>query len=577
MALVALLYIEFEVFCMSYYLKKTRLKGRTYLSIDESFYSAEKKGTAHRCFKSLGSVETHIQNGIENPIEYFQKEVDKMNKERKNEKSKVKTIGEVPPITHLGYFLLKSIMDKLNVKKYIDYFKLTNTFNYDLFELLSALIYARCVKPCSKRKTYSDVIPNLYEKSEYSYNQLLSGLTFLGENYSKFIEIFNEQVKNVYGTNTEKTYFDCTNFYFEIDREDEFRRKGPSKENRHDPIVGLGLLLDKNQIPIGMKLYNGNESEKPVLREVINKLKEQNNIQGRTIHIADKGLNCAENIAYSLIEGDGYIFSKSVKQLPDIEKKWILLNNDYTEIIDKKSNKLIYKYKSCIDEFPYTLKDENGKTKIVKIKEKRLVVYSQKLAEKHLYEINKLADKALSLKLSHAKKEEYGECSKYVKFTDKEGKKAKVSINQAAIEKDKKLAGYNLFVTSEINMPDKEIYTAYHNLWRIEETFRIMKSNLDARPVFVQKRETIQGHFLICYLSVLLERLLQFNVLKSEYGTEEIFDFIRDFNVTKAETKYINTAKNSLIIQNLAKMFNLPLIDYFLSENDIKKIMNFKL
>ena len=204
-------------------------------------------------------------------------------------------------------------------------------------------------------------------------------------------------------------------------------------------------------------------------------------------------------------------------------------------------------------------------------------MYSAKLAEKHLYEINKLADKALLLKLSKAKKEEYGECSKYVNFTDKEGEKAKVSINQAAIDRDKALAGYNLFVTSEINMPDNEIYTAYHNLWRIEETFRIMKSNLDAGPVFVQKRETIQGHFLICYLSVLIERLLQFNVLKSRYGAEEIFDFIKGFNVTKGETKYINTAKNSLLIQDLAKMFNLPLTDYFLSQSDIKKIMNFNL
>ena len=564
---------------MSYYLKKTRLKGRTYLSIDESFYSSEKKGTAHRCFKSLGSVETHIKNGIENPIEFFQKEVDKLNNEKKREKLKSKTISDIPPVTHLGYFPLKSIMDKLNVKKYIDYFKLSNTFNYDLYELLSSLIYARCIEPCSKRKTLIDVLPNLYDKTNYSYNQLLSGLTFLGENYSKFIEIFNEQVNNLYGINTDKTYFDCTNFYFEIDREDDFRKKGVSKENRRDPIVGLGLLLDRNQIPIGMKLYSGNESEKPVLRDVINKLKEQNNIKGRTIHIADKGLNCADNITYSKINGDGYIFSKSVKQLPEIEKKWLLSNNDYTEVRDKRdnNNKLIYKYKSCIDEFPYQIQDENGKKITVKLKEKRLVVYSSKLAEKQLYEINKLTDKALSLKLSQAKKEEYGECSKYVNFIDNEGKKAKVSINQAAIDKDKALAGYNLFVTSEINMPDNEIYTAYHNLWRIEETFRIMKSNLDTRPVFVQKRETIQGHFLICYLSVLLERLLQFNVLKNKFSAEEIFSFIRGFNVTKGETKYINTAKYSSIIQSLSDLSNLPLINYFLSESDIKKIMNFKL
>ena len=186
-------------------------------------------------------------------------------------------------------------------------------------------------------------------------------------------------------------------------------------------------------------------------------------------------------------------------------------------------------------------------------------------------------DKAFALKLSQAKKEEYGECSKYVNFTDNEGKKAKVSINQKAIDKDKALAGYNLLVTSEIEMSDSEIYTTYHNLWRIEETFRIMKSNLDARPVFVQKRETIQGHFLICYLSILLERIMQFNVLKNKYCANEIFEFIKKFNAVKGETKYINTAKNSDLIQDLKNMLNLPLTNYFLSEKDIEKIMNFKL
>jgi len=123
-----------------------------------------------------------------------------------------------------------------------------------------------------------------------------------------------------------KSYFDCTNFYFEIDREDDFRKKGPSKENQKSPIVGLGLLLDSNQNPIGMKMYPGNESEKPIIRDVISHLKKQNNITGKTIHVADKGLNCAENIAFSKTNGDGYLFSKSVKGLSEKEKVWVLLD-----------------------------------------------------------------------------------------------------------------------------------------------------------------------------------------------------------------------------------------------------------
>ncbi len=558
---------------MAYYLKKTKLKGRTYLSIDESFYSHEKKGTAHKVYKSLGSVETHLKNGIKDPIAHFQEEVDELNK-LKN-KDGIKKISDKSPILYLGYFLLKSILDKLSIKKYVDYFKLTNEFKYDLYELLSSLVYARSVNPCSKNRTFHEVLPNLYHSSIYSYDQLLDGLSFLGNNYEKFIELFTAQVEDVYGVDTSKTYFDCTNFYFEIDREDDFRKKGPSKENQKSPIVGLGLLLDSNQIPIGMKMYPGNESEKPIIRDVINHLKKQNNITGKTIHVADKGLNCAENIAFSKTNGDGYLFSKSVKGLSEREKVWVLLEQDFNEIKDK-NGKVVYRYKSCVDKFPYTVEHE-GKKVTVNLTEKRLLTYNPTLAAKKRYEINRMVEKAKSLTLSQAKKNDYGETGKYVNFTDNKGNKADVSINQAAIDKDVMFAGYNLLVTSEIEMTDQDIYNTYHNLWRIEESFKIMKSDLDARPVFLQKEDTIKGHFLICYIAVLLERILQFKILKNQYSTTEIFDFIRDFKATKAESKYINTTTYSDLINDMSKIFKLPLTNYFLSETQIKSIFNFKL
>lgn len=306
-----------EVF-MAYFLKKTKLKSRTYLAIYESFYSHEKKDTAHKSYKSLGSVETLMENGVDNPIAYFQKEVDELNQLKSDQG--IRKISDLSPILYLGYFPLKIILDKLKIKKYVDYFKLTNDFEYDLYELLSSLIYARSVNPCSKNRTFHEVLPSLYHPYNYSYDQLLDGLSFLGCNYLKFIELFTSQVESLYHIDTSKTYFDCTNFFFEIDREDVFRRKSPSKENKKDPIVGLGLLLDSHQIPVGMKMYPGNESEKPVLREVIEQLKRQHNITGRTIHIADKGLNCAQNIAFSRNNGDGYLISKTVKGLSEKKK-----------------------------------------------------------------------------------------------------------------------------------------------------------------------------------------------------------------------------------------------------------------
>lgn len=558
---------------MAFFLKKTRLGNRTYLAIYESFYSHEKKGTAHRCYKSLTSVETLKENGIEDPISHYQKEVDELNKARK--KDSVRRISDRSPMLYLGYFPLKSMLEKLKIKKYVDFFKLTTNFEFDLFELLSSLVYARSVNPCSKNKTFHDVLPYLYDTYDYSYDQLLDGLGFLGCNYEKFIEIFTAQVGDIYGIDTSKTYFDCTNFYFEIDREDDFRRKGPSKENKKEPIVGLGLLLDSNQIPIGMKMYPGNESEKPVLRDVIDHLKRQNNITGKTIHVADKGLNCAQNIAYSRKNGDGYLFSKTVKGLPNKEKEWVLLEQGFNEVKDK-SGKVLYRYKSCIDKFPYTIVHEGNKV-VVNLTEKRLVTYNPDLAVKKRYEINRLVERAKSLTLSQAKKKDYGDSGKYVNFTDGNGEKATVSINQNAINNDLQFAGYNLLVTSEVGMSDSDMYDTYRNLWRIEESFRIMKSDLDARPVFVQREDTIKGHFLICYLTVLLERIFQFKVLENKHSTSEIFSFIKNFKVIKAESKYINITVFTDFIDHLTKKFNLPLSHYFLTEVQIKSILKYKL
>lgn len=315
-------------------------------------------------------------------------------------------------------------MEKLTIQKYVNYLKLTNEFQFDLYELLSTLIYARCVNPCSKHRTFHDVLPNLYHSVNYSYDQLLDGLAFLGTNYEKFIEIFTVQTASNYGLDTSTSYFDCTN--------------------------------DCNQLPIGMKMYPGNESEKPVFRDVIDGLKMKNNIEGKTIHVADKGLNCAQNIAFSKKNGDGYLFSKSVKTLPETEKTWVILKQDYQDVKDKHG-KVLYRYKSSVDKFPYTV-EFNGQYQTVMLTEKRLVTYNPTIAAKKRYEINKVVEKARALTLSQAKKNDHGEAGKYVNFVDKEGKKAKTSINQKAIEKDLLLAGYNLLVTSEIEMTVSDIY-----------------------------------------------------------------------------------------------------------------------
>lgn len=567
---------------MAYFLKKTNNKKGTYLQIYESYYNPERKTGAHRSYKPIGYVHELQAKGIEDPISFYKEEVQKLNQEfqKRKQAEKVRQISEESPEKLLGYFPLKNLCDSFGCKKYIDLMQTATGFRFNIFDMMSSLIYARVVHPCSKLKTYIEILPKLFEAYDFSLDQLYSGLGYIGSEYEKIIEIFNHQVALKYPFDTAHSYFDCTNFYFEIDKEDDFRLKGPSKENKKEPIVGMGLLLDANQIPVGMKMYPGNESEKPVIRDIIDDLKQRSHISGRTIRVADKGLNCFENILHALKSGDGYIFSKSVKMLPETEKTWALLKNDYVAVKNKKGE-VIYYIKDCVDDFTYNYTDKDGHRKTLKLTEKRIVTFNPKLAEKQKHEINRQVEKAKRLRACEAKKSEYGDSAKYVTFfsADRKGEKTtgkvKVEINENAIENAKKLTGYNMIVTSEIRMSASAIYAAYHNLWRIEESFRIMKSQLDARPVFMQKQETITGHFLVCYLSVLLTRLFQIHILKDEYGTEEIFDFIRDFRIAKiSDRKYINLTRSSSFTKDLTVRTGLPLTSYFLGNEDINKMLS---
>ena len=402
---------------MAYFLKVTRQQSRTYLSIYESFYSPETKGTKHRSYRSLGNIQKLIDSGIDDPISFFQKEVDHLNAQRKaenaNKKINNRLIGEVSPEKFLGYFPLASIMNNLDVKEYFDYLQSNRHFHFNVYDIFTSLVYARLVAPLSKHRTFHDVLPSMFSPPQDSYYQLLDAVEFLGEEYQKLVEILTVATDENYGIDTSHSYFDCTNFYFEIDRENSFQRKGPSKENRKDPIVGLGLLLDANMIPVGMEMYPGNESEQPVFRNIISSLKKRNNIKGRTIRVADKGLNSARNIIDSINCRDGYIFSKSVKKLPEVERKWVLLDNDYKEVKDKDGN-LLYKHKSCIEEYTYSYTDDDGREFIKSVREKRVATFNPKLHKKKVFEINKMVEKARKMRASQAKKEEYGESAKYV-------------------------------------------------------------------------------------------------------------------------------------------------------------------
>ncbi|MEI3535544.1 MAG: IS1634 family transposase [Bacilli bacterium] len=572
---------------MRYFVKKSKpSKKGLYLQIYKTNY-VPGKGNQNKSYKVIGYASDLIASGIPDPVAYAQNLVDELNSNLPNRKEM--KIGDISSSKNLGYFLIKSMIDYLDFDYILKLMSSNMKFHFNLSDFVRSMIYAQIVNPGSKHKAFEKVMSNIYGTESFSYDQILDTINYIGNDYQKFVELLNISIQKKWKRNTSNAYFDCTNYYFEIDLPKEDRQFGPSKEERHLPIIGQALLLDENQIPIGMSLYPGNESEKPKIRESIENLKQRFDIDSRIVQVADKGLNCARNIyAASKEANDGYIFSKSVhgKNLSKQEKQWVLLeneNNIWNEVKDS-NGKLIYKYKECIDTFKYKFTNEEGKCVEFDVKEKRVVSYNPSLARKQKAQIQKQIDKAISISsLKQASKEEYGDSIKYVNFTsiDKEGEVVKSipSLNQEKIDEDLSFAGYNLLVTSEINKSAQDIYNTYHGLWRIEESFRVMKTYLEARPVYLQNKESIYGHFTICYMALTILRLIELKVFNDELPIGQIIEFIRNYNITETlEGSFINNATKSNTLSIIQKRYGLSKLDNIqLRKKDVENILTSEL
>lgn len=576
---------------MAYYLRREKKKKGTYLQMYESHWDKEKKQPRSKSVMAFGYVNDLISDEIPDPIAYYTDFVNRKNEERTvalAEETRPRAFAS-PVEYHLGHFLLHTLMEELNVKEVIDILASQMRFQFKVCDMMAQLIFARVIFPCSKSKTVSSVFPHLYNSSPISEDQVYDGLSFIGASYKKYIELFNHCYEQHYKRDFSKVFFDCTNYYFEIDLPCGDKQKGPSKENKHDPIIGQALLLDADLVPLAMQMYPGNQSEKPYIRKIIEEMKNRYQISGKTIQVADKGLNCARNIYAAVKEAkDGYIFSKSIhgRNLSEKEKLWVVLENDkntwknYTD----KEGKLLYRLKSCVDTFSYQFKEtdpETGEELVTtfSVREKRIVSYNPALAKKQKAEILKMADKASNYTTYKAMtREELGDSAKYVKIINKDqkGKKIKpvIEIDQKKLNEDLKYAGYNLMVTSELDMEPLQVYQTYHSLWKIEESFRITKSYLDARPVYVQKKETIYGHFLICYLSLFLLRVLEIKVFKNKINSYDLINFIRDFRgVRGGDGVYINISRNQAVNEKVKELTGLANLDaLYLSEKEVDNL-----
>lgn len=277
--------------------------------------------------------------------------------------------------------------------------------------------------------------------------------------------------------------------------------------------------------------------------------------------------------------------------MSEAEKTWLLLENDknvYADYTDGKGN-VSFRLKSCIGTYPYSFTETDPETgEEVKtefsVKERRIVSYNPALAQKQRREIMRMVDKAANYTTyKKMAREDLGDSARYVKVTntDRNGKKVRpvVELDQKKIEEDLKYAGYNLLVTSELDRSPLQVYETYHNLWKIEESFRITKSYLDARPAYARKKESIYGHFLICYLSLFLLRVLEIKCFRNEISTYDLINFMRDFRIVdKGDGTYINISQNQALNEKIKRLTGLTCLDaLYLTEKEIKNIFDYSL
>ena len=574
---------------MAYFLRQENKKKGLYLQMYDSYWDKDLKQSRTKNVMAFGYVDELISDQIPDPVAYYKAYVKKKEEERLAflaEETRPRAF-DAPTEMYAGHFLVHTLLTELNVKETIDILASQMRFQFSVYELIAQLISARILFPCSKAKTASSVFPHLYNGVAISEDQVYDGCAFIGESYKKYIELFNHCYEQHYTRDFSKSFFDCTNYYFEIDLPYEDKQKGPSKENKHEPIIGQALLLDADLIPLAMQMYPGNESEKPYIRKIVEEMKQRYNVSGKTIQVADKGLNCARNIYAAVKEADdGYIFSKSIhgRGLSEKEKQWVILENDANVFTDykDKNGKLLYRLKSSVDTFSYSFKEtapETGEETEVSfsVKEKRIVSFNPELAKKQKAEIQKMVDKAANYTTyKKMAREDLGDSVKYIKITskDKNGKKIQpvTELDQKKIEEDMKYAGYNLMVTSELNMSPAQVYDTYHSLWKIEESFRITKSYLDARPVYVQKKETIYGHFLICYLSLFLLRVMEIKCFKNQINSYDLINFMRDFRVVdRGDGSFVNISRNQAVNEKVKKLTGMTNLDaLYLSKTEVE-------
>lgn len=355
-----------------------------------------------------------------------------------------------------------------------------------------------------------------FDHFNFSLDDVYRALTHFAQISEALQQHLHEQVVKQYGRETDLVYYDVTNYYFETDKQDSLRKKGAEKNHRSDPIVQMGLLLDKLGLPISFRIFPGNTHDSQTLMPMLTGIKRKYGAR-RIISVADKGLNSGDNIAYAAVLGDGYIYSKSIRGASKEFKQWVLDEKDYRQCSDNYKLKSRIVPDAVINVTVNQIGQKKGKKKVA-IEQKWVVFYSEKYAVRAKHQREEAVAKAIEMIKNPAKYQrvfDYGAAGyiQNLKIDKETGEITNVKdlllLDVERIAEEEQYDGYYALVTSELDDADEHIVEMYRGLWRIEESFKITKSVLDSRPVYLRTPEHIDAHFLSCFIALLLARIVE--------------------------------------------------------------------
>lgn len=610
---------------MSLFLKVAKYKnGCTFLSIVDGYRDHNKK-VKQNVIKKLGYLHD-LEKKIDDPISYYKKEVEKMKLEETynipSNLDKEELLENNNELLNIGYIFIKLIYEELGLTNFFKDKNNTIKANYDLNKIFSLLIFSRILYPGSKKETFEGRNKFFEPFDNFTLKDLYRSLDYF-TNYKEEIEtLLWEQTKDKYNRDASHTYYDCTNYYFEINYNDtdlvdeegniiqkNYRKRGPEKNHRPDPIIEMGLLMDSNDIPMSYDLFSGNESEKLSLRPIHTRTKAKFNLD-RTVVVADRGLNTSDNIFY--LSGrndknnmDGYIYGQSVRGADQEFKDWLLSQDDYIcepifnddgtpkmfrqMIFDDDGNcvgyekkQAYFKHKSRIYPKELTIK-RDGKRKVkVRTDQKQMVYYSQNYADKQRRDRNQMIERAKDI-IAHPNKydkitakgaKSYINNIKFVKSTGEVAEGLDLSLKLDKIKEEELYDGYYSIVTSELNMTDDELRKKYRGLSKIEDTFKITKSELESRPVYVWTKEHIESHFLTCFVSLVILRLLE-KKTNNKYSISKMIESMKKFKaMIRTENIYKLFGYDS-ILNELCSTFDIFDFKKNMKREKIRKLLKY--